>query len=350
MFGSANDYRQRCSGRDSPYTKMDIITEGISPHIKNERTFVNKHRSKKTNTHELAPLQDASYLVRRIGEVTKLTREQVVDRLRAESRQLGLNVRKAFESRGLTRYQWSEEMSEFYDDTDAFLFETVIWNRTVTKQAIRSWVETFLTQTLPKKAKILTFGDGLGFDSLYLALAGHQVDYFEVSQRGIQFAKGLFKDYQGDVNVLTSSDQVLPGQYDAVVCLDVLEHIPEPSNIVAFLAGALREEGYFLVHAPFWFLSPAVVTHLRENRRFSGDVRRLYRPHGLHAVDSALFWNPIALQKRTDGPPPRLSIGHRAQLFFGASVLWWGRFWSTPYVPFASLMTKPSDWPDLDTV
>jgi len=304
----------------------------------------------KSNNQKLAPLQDTSYLVRRIGEVTKLTRGQLVDRLRAESRQLGLNVREAFEGRGLTRYQWSEEMSEFYDNTDAFLFEAVVWNRTETKQAMRSWIETFLTQTLPEKAKILTFGDGLGFDSLYLALAGHQVDYFEVSQRGIQFAKGLFKDYQGNVNVLTSSDQVLPGQYDAVVCLDVLEHIPEPSNIVAFLSGALREGGYLLVHAPFWFLSPAVVTHLRENRRFSGDVRRLYRPHGLHAVDSALFWNPIALQKLTDGPPPKLSIGHRTRLFLGAFLLWWGRFWSTPHVLIASLMTKPSDWPELDTV
>ncbi len=176
------------------------------PHIRARQTYMNKHVSIKSSHDTLAPLQDTPYLVRRIGEVTKLTRGQLVDRLRAESRQLGLNVREAFERRGLTRYQWSEEMSEFYDNTDAFVFESVVWNRTATKQAMRSWIETFLVQALPEKAKFLTFGDGLGFDSMSLALAGHQVDYFEVSQRGIQFVKGLFQDCDGNVNILASSD------------------------------------------------------------------------------------------------------------------------------------------------
>jgi 2-polyprenyl-3-methyl-5-hydroxy-6-metoxy-1,4-benzoquinol methylase len=298
-----------------------------------------------TMAPQLAPLQDTEYLVQRIVDVTGLSTEQVVMRLQEENRERGVNVRKEFEDRGLTRYEWSPGLRQFYDETNAFLFETVVWNRTATKQAMRAWIDQFLERSLSRPARILTFGDGLGFDSLYFALAGHVVDYFEVSQRGVDFASQIFADFQGDVNVLTSEDQVRPHHYDAVVCLDVLEHIPDPSNVVGFLANALREDGYLLAHAPFGYLDPAVVTHLRENRRYSGDVRQLYRPHGLVPVDAALMWNPIALQKSLE---VKVSVKRRLRMALGACLLWWGRYWSKPFVLGARLALGKPDWDELD--
>lgn len=297
---------------------------------------------------KLEVLDDAGYLVERLVEATGLSIEQVVARLQKENRELGVNVREDFDRRGLTRYTWSEQLNEFYDNTDAFLFETIMWNRTEAKQAMREWIARFLQTNLDRPARLLTFGDGLGFDSLYLALAGHQLDYFEVSKRGIQFASGLFRKYDAEVNMLTSRDEVQAGQYDAVVCLDVLEHIPSPSQIVGFLSNALRDNGFLLSHAPFWYLGPAVVTHLRENRRYSGDLRRLYHPHGLRAFDGDWMWNPIALQKTNSKRPTELPIGRRVRLGIGGYLLWWGRFWSAFHIFGAKRLVKSKPWPELD--
>ncbi len=159
---------------------------------------------------------------------------------------------------------------------------------------------------------------------------------FEVSQKGIRFAKSIFDDYGGEVVIWTSGDDIKQEEYDAIICLDVLEHIPDPGDTVRFLAQALRPGGFLVVHAPFWYLNKAVVTHLRSNRKYSGS-RRLYRERGLRSVEANWFWNPIVLRKNfADDKPPRGSAARQAQMAFGAWLLWWGRFFSLPHV----LVTK----------
>ncbi|MCA9120706.1 MAG: methyltransferase domain-containing protein [Planctomycetaceae bacterium] len=295
-------------------------------------------------------LDDSVDLVRRLVSVTDITTEEVIRRLQKENRELGVNVREDFDHRGLPRYKWTAEMSDFYNDTNAFLFETIVWNRTLAKHRIREWIGRFLKQHISGPARILTFGDGLGFDSLYLALAGHNVEYLEVSQTGIQFATGLFEDHDVDVKILTANEQVQSEGYDAVVCLDVLEHIPKPTDVVGDLSAAIRNQGYLLVHAPFWYIGPSVVTHLRENRRFSGDVRRLYRPHGLHPVDGNWAMNPMALQKTNTKESQLGSHFQRLRLAVSRHILWYGRFWSAPYNIVAAQLTKPTSWPQLEAL
>ncbi len=298
----------------------------------------------------LSALDDPADLVRRIVAVTGLSTGEVIERLQKENREPGVSVREEFDRRGLSRYEWSDGMSDFYDNTDAFLFETIIWNRSHAKHDMRRWIADFLGRSISRPARILTFGDGLGFDSLYFAFAGHEVEYLEVSQTGIQFTRGLFADHGVSVKILAGNEHVQPGDYDAVVCLDVLEHIPNPSEVVKFLASAIRDRGYLLVHAPFWYVDPAVVTHLRENRRFSGDVRRLYRPHGLCPVDGKWAMNPIALQKANAEDSPAGTLGTRLRLALGQHLLWYGRFWSTPHILAAKKLVKSRSWPQLDAL
>jgi 2-polyprenyl-3-methyl-5-hydroxy-6-metoxy-1,4-benzoquinol methylase len=49
-------------------------------------------------------------------------------------------------------------------------------------------------------------------------------------------------------------------KYDRIVVLDVLEHIPDPIGLIKYLKQFLREDGIFIISAPFNdFISP---THL----------------------------------------------------------------------------------------
>jgi len=283
-------------------------------------------------------LRDASYLVDLLGQVTGISRAKVIERLREEETNPGRTVRKELESLGIEPYVWSDELVRFYTQTDAFLFESLVWNVTRHKNQMRRWIAGFLLREFRRCVRILVYGDGLGFDSYYLAQAGHQVSSFEVSRNGVRFATSIFAS--GDVDVQIFDDDELPADhFDALVCLDVLEHVPNPPQLVKQLTSLLSPGGLMIVHAPFFFVDPAVSTHLRANRKYSGDVRRLYRPAGLRPVEGRPFWDPIVLQK-TNG-------GHQTQarrqpwlLRTMGLLLAIGRYWSKPHSVIARRMTR----------
>ena len=136
------------------------------------------------------------------------------------------------------------------------------------------------------------------------------------------------------VDILTNPDDLAAESFDAVVCLDVLEHVPSPPQLVRQLAGYLRPGGYLLSHAPFWFVHPSVGTHLAANRKYSGELRQLYGAAGLRAVDAALAWNPIALEKanRSQETLSPISVPIQAKLCLGGMLLKFSRWWNWPLV------------------
>jgi SAM-dependent methyltransferase len=229
---------------------------------------------------------------------------------------------------GVAPYVWSERLAAFYEQTEAFLYETLVWNRTTMKQEIRRRAAAFLLASSPLPQRVLVFGDGLGIDTLFLAEAGLAVDYFEVSERCIRFARRLAESLRRELSIVSSPADVARESYDAVVCLDVLEHVPHPPQVVALLTSFLRPHGSLVVHAPFWYLHPCVATHLRSNLRYSGDLTTLYRANGLTLVGGELFWNPLMLAKPGEGTVsagwrPRLKVTLGGCLLKCARICWW---------------------------
>jgi len=127
---------------------------------------------------------------------------------------------------------------------------------------------------------------------------------------------------------LESRASPAPESFDAIVCLDVLEHVPDPPQLVQKLANWLRPDGTLLVHAPFFYVAPSVGTHLRSNLRYSGDWRRLYAPHRLVPVAGEFFWNPLVLRKEV--PSVRSSVPWLLRL--GGWLLSVARIWTVPHV------------------
>ncbi|MGO8753414.1 MAG: class I SAM-dependent methyltransferase [Thermoguttaceae bacterium] len=246
-------------------------------------------------------LQDNQYLAGLLAETTGRPLDEVQGRLRCEHRLLGSNVGDALRRANLEPHVWNDGLIAFYGATDAFLYETVVWNQMAEKEAMRQWIIEFLRRKQLGPQRILAYGDGPGIDSLRLAQAGHQVTYFEVGDRNLRFARRLFADAQAAVEIVSAEAPWQTAAYDAVVCLDVLEHVPQPVETVAQLSRLLRPGGRLFVHAPFWLLDGRCVTHLRSNLTFSGDWRRLYASNGLVPLDARLFWNPIVLEKPAAG-------------------------------------------------
>jgi SAM-dependent methyltransferase len=230
-----------------------------------------------------------------ISEITGESAQRVRERLDFERRHPGRTVAAAFGRHGAKRYIDSPELTAFYESTDAFLYELAVWNRNVVKMSTRRFVHRHLARQA-RLLDVLSIGDGLGFDSLHFAARGHRVTYFELPGLGERFARRLFERSEARIEVLTDPGQIPRGAFDAVTCLDVLEHVPDPPAMVREMVSYLRPGGLLYVSAPFYMVLPWYPTHLRSNRRYSGSLS-LFENAGMELVGGRFTWYPLVFRK-----------------------------------------------------
>jgi 2-polyprenyl-3-methyl-5-hydroxy-6-metoxy-1,4-benzoquinol methylase len=259
------------------------------------------------------PLTDNGRLVRMLSEVTGRAPEATRQILLREETHLMSQANEEFYRCKLPPGVWCDELVEYYAQTDGFLFSGVVWNRNPNKLAMRDWIGRYLRREGLQGQRILTFGDGPGFDSLYLAQCGHQVTYFEVSAPLIRFASEVFRLSDVAVQIVQQESDIEQNAYDVVLCLDVLEHLPDPSALVEKLTAMLRPGGRLIVNAPFFFVSPQMPTHLRSNLRYSGSLR-LFAEHGLRPLDGRPFGAPLVLGRPGPEAPRAASLARRLGL------------------------------------
>ncbi|MEA5503823.1 methyltransferase domain-containing protein [Halotia wernerae UHCC 0503] len=275
------------------------------------------------------PLDDNNYIVNLIAKITNQSVNSVRQNLYQEQVCLGSKQMHDFLRLGLVPHVWSNKLNEFYEDTDAFLYELIVWNRNKIKLQMRDWIGKYLSRE-GSSFKILCLGDGLGIDTLYLAQAGHQLTYSDIPGYTEIFARLLFKDSLFPIKILNSTEAIPKAAYDVVLCLDVLEHLPSPSSLVGEIASYLRPGGRAIIHAPFYNLSKACMTHLKSNQKYSGRLD-LFTKQGLYLIDGQIGWNPIVLRKidqKAQIPSlwnPHL-LGLRLMgLYIAVATLLWGK-------------------------
>ena len=272
-------------------------------------------------------LRDEGKVVGWISEITGENPKGVLWRLREEYSDSGSNVRRAFLDAGLWPFEWTEALGKFYEETDAFLYELVIWNMNNHKRRMRRWIRKYLEKWCSMGAKVLCIGDGPGFDSSYFAQLGYEVTYFENCCYSLKFAEKVFAETDGDVRVVGDEKEIEEGHYDAVICLDVLEHVPDVEGFVGKLGGYLCQGGKLIVHSPFYMVHKQKPTHLKANRRYSGSVL-LYRKNGFRLIDGRPRWNPLVLEKACGGSRFRFYV---LWLRVTGLVLLLGRFAVWPF-------------------
>lgn len=106
----------------------------------------------------------------------------------------------------------------------------------------------YVRQRLPLQGRdVLDVGCGGGLLSEALAGAGARVTAIDLAPELVKVARlhtlesGLKVDYQ--VKAVEALAQERPGSFDAVTCMEMLEHVPDPAAIVAACASLLRPGG-----------------------------------------------------------------------------------------------------------
>ena len=290
----------------------------------------------------LPPLDDNDHLIDYLSDVTKTSAESVRAKLLLEERRTGSNVVEAAKRLGVTPNVFDEKMLALYETTDAFLYDSAAWNRKPRKLEMREWIADYLESVLEPGSRVLTYGDGLGFDAAYLALRGQQVCYFELSPTCCAFAKRMFGETKADVEMLDDPAELAGREFDAVVCLDVLEHLPDPVSQVAKFSQLLRPHGRLVISAPYFMLGEYnSLTHLKCNKRYSGDLKRLYEAHELYLVDGRTLWDPLVLAKcPTKQLPADSRPLRRFKLRTVGAIYSLGRIWSGPFGWLADWMIR----------
>ncbi len=277
------------------------------------------------------PLRDSEWLIASVADVTGADPAVVRARLRKEHLWNPCAVPEAFFAKNLTPYVYNQEMIRFYEETDSFIYGIIAWNRTSTKCRMREWILDCLHRNGLKSGKILLCGDGIGVDSFFFAKNGFQVTSFEVSRLGVDFAEKMFTKFGVDVTISGSLEALEEGTFDAILCLDVLEHLPDPVASVAQSSKLLRPGGFFISSSPFFLVGKQWPTHLNSNRKFSGRVRIFEQAGEMRQVDGRFFQNPIVFQRNGGTEAPKMSLGKRF-------LLWYGSCWLAIFGTFPQIM------------
>jgi len=107
----------------------------------------------------------------------------------------------------------------------------------------REWVAR-QAASLPAGSRVLDVGAGIGQYRRFFSHCDYRAHDFGLEPATAGQYTAL--DYQSDITAIPVPD----GSFDAVLCTEVLEHVPEPIAAVKELARILRPGGSLLISAP----------------------------------------------------------------------------------------------------
>ena len=97
---------------------------------------------------------------------------------------------------------------------------------------------------------VLDYGRGIGILSIKLAKKGLNVTYADVNGKNMEFARWLFKKRGYNIEVLDGEkdeEKIWMKEYNTIVCLDVIEHVPHPKIVLEKIAERLRDNRRLII-------------------------------------------------------------------------------------------------------
>jgi SAM-dependent methyltransferase len=224
---------------------------------------------------------------------------EVWRRLALELDQTGSNVVKETARFGVTPHVFDENLIKFYQESDGFIYETCIEGRNPYR--ITKWLNIvdFVNQRSkqPDKCNVLLYGDSVGNDSIFLSRMGFNVYYHDFDGYCSRFAKERFLKRSLSVHSFQPGES---RQFDFVICFEVAEHVPNPSELIAELAQLTGETGYCIFSESFGLIQPGFPTHLASNEQYIGKADSMFRRQGMHAAWRDVDEKPIVYTRLPD--------------------------------------------------
>lgn len=124
----------------------------------------------------------------------------------------------------------------------------MIKGNNITYQIIIKYIDKFI-----KKGNVLDIGCGAGTIDFYLASKGNTVVGIDISQRAVESARESAKlmDLKNvKFEAMEFPHKVPGGNYDYVLCSEVLEHLPDDKHAMKKIFNLLNKKGIAILSTP----------------------------------------------------------------------------------------------------
>lgn len=191
----------------------------------------------------------------------------------------------------MTRDPASRRLLEELWDRDARYYELA---RDHVRQAAAAGNEyRFIDRHLPGRGRILEVGCGEGSNIAVLSKPGRIFFGCDLSTLAIAIARRQGGEHArrlvaGDAGALPFA----AGSFDAVIAISVIEHLPDPAQVIGEMIGALAPKGRLILVSP-QYGGPLGASPCRRTGGASRFVRRLLASHLPAGARDRLDWDRV---------------------------------------------------------
>jgi 2-polyprenyl-3-methyl-5-hydroxy-6-metoxy-1,4-benzoquinol methylase len=242
-----------------------------------------------------------------LGENIDIVRKKVW----RESLLPGTNVLESALKFGIDFHVYNEKMEKFYQETDGFIYESMVYScrfdKRVVMEKVKQRIDNYISlKKSESKLNILMFGDGVGSDTIYLYnFYKDKVDfyYFDVpGSKTFEFATKRFNKYNIEVKIITDYNKIPKDFFDVIISIEVLEHLPDPIQAIKDISEFLKVAGIVLITESFGLVPFYLPTHLKSNLKFKGKTPFLFLRFNLLLTyfnkDLSLMFRPMEFTKK----------------------------------------------------
>jgi len=174
-----------------------------------------------------------------------------------------------------------EEISRFYKITPFYIFDLAYWHMW---KGMRKFSDEILKVA---DGDTLDYGGGIGGLCIKLAEKGLDITYSDVPGRTFEFAKWLFEKRGYNIRAINLEKEELQDQYNTIICIDVIEHVPNPEDVLYRMASSLRKGGKLII-TQLQGLEDVGVHPMHFKMKFNAE--ELLKSLGLSKTDRKWLW------------------------------------------------------------
>jgi len=132
---------------------------------------------------------------------------------------------------------------------------------------------------LPSSAELmLEMGVGTGRFTTWLAEKSFDIIGIDISREMLKTSKNKMRVKHTEVSLVLADMHFLPFRrelFDSCICINVMDHIPDVSNILKEVKGIIKPKGFFIfnisnLQSPY--LAIALLVNLRKKALFKGNI------------------------------------------------------------------------------
>lgn len=183
---------------------------------------------------------------------------------------------------------------------ESFDYESAIWGAETVRPGEWSIAGYRLDEVLvhlPRRGRVLEVGCGAGrfLRALHQERSELELVGADVSRHALTILSEASPDIESRL-VEGDALPAAPGEFDAVLAMDVLEHVSDPDRTLAEIFRVLAPEGLFHLHVPceadprsLWRWLPGQAGERALKRRFGGHIQSFRRDEILRRLRASGF-------------------------------------------------------------